>query len=548
MGTSILADSYIATGQAVAFNEGMSPERMAERSTAYSNKEAQDQKLRTLKATEPTEADRETLADTQTIQLQNTLEAQKQMLLDNNKQKTFTAYERYDADSDVRHLNTMLTDLESTGSKLYGKIARVDKLTEEDRQMMEDMGIPSDLVTEIINNPELNKSYVKITQKDGSTSFGDLDVLKGLTGYNDYASQKELVRQKTAREIEMMSAMGYDLTPAGREAFRRTKNELGPNVDVKSPQFQEALTENIKKIKLEDRKSTRRSSDGNAKGEYSGSERDREARRRARIEGLTPYDPEWDEAVSRHLSDVVDEFRETSASRNVGSASTAEDELLEMGFMEMDIPELTQTERVKIEQKIRTIEELGGAKLDATTKKNLTNIRKLTSLGELGSDLTDQQTGLIDNVYRLVKRYVTDNVEGVQAASAYSHFRNLAMNALYGGQLTPNEAKQFRKAFGSLAQQRGPVLAQFRVALQDTKDSYEAIVQTENDMVIKWRTGQTGEDLYNVIDSLDDRIRLIDDIAKGKPITTINPPLSKAPATVISPEDRAILEEIYGDN
>jgi hypothetical protein len=552
MGNNVLADSYISTGAAVGFNRGMSPERQAERSGAYALKEERDQDLRNLKATEPTDADRENMADTQTLELQNALETQKQMLRDNNRRTTFDAYTRYDqGDGDVKHINTMINDLNKQGSTIFGKITRVDKVTENDRQMLENAGYTSSYIDMIINDPDMNKSLIIYTLKDGGgKEIGNLDDLKGLTGYNDYASQTELNRQKISRETALVASLGYSVGPNTPEAFRRAVTELerkypGKTQEqlTKMDEFHEAYTKHL---------DTLRKSSFGARG-YGRTENETEveqaAANRARLEGFNESDPGWTEAYERNKSEIWAERRETSASRNVGSASTAEDELLEMGFLEMDIPELTQTEKVKIEQKVRTIEQLGGAKLDITTKKSLTDIRKLTSLGKLGSELTDEQTGLIDNIYRMVRRYVSDNVEGIAATSAYSHFRNLAMNALYGGQLTPNEAKQFRKAFGSLGQQRGPVLAQFRVALQATKDSYEAILATENDMVIKWRTGQTGDDLYAVIDALDERIELISEVENAKPgklITTVNPPPKAKAGTVIRPEIKAEMDRLRG--
>ena len=113
--SNTLANSFIATGQAKAWEAGMSPERFAERSAAYANKEAQDQRLRALKETEPTEQDYKTMRDTQTLELQNALETQKEMMRDGNKSIIYNGYQRYDGDSDVKHINTMLEDLRNRG-------------------------------------------------------------------------------------------------------------------------------------------------------------------------------------------------------------------------------------------------------------------------------------------------------------------------------------------------------------------------------------------------------------------------------------------------
>lgn len=541
-----LANSFIGTGQAVAFSRGMSPERMAERSSAYAEKEARDQELRNLKATEPTEADRKVMAEQQSLALQNALETQKQLLVDNNKQTTFRAYERFDADGDLRHINTMLTDLDSRGSKLYGKIARVDKIVEEDRSMLQDMGFPPALVDAMINDPELNKSYVRITQKDGTKSFGDLDALKGVTRYTeDYANVNEVKRQETARMMENLAIMGYDLDPLGREAFRRTKATLGPNVDPKSPEFQNAYTEMYDKLQRDKRR--RGGATASIKGASGENKTEAEAygHRIAIGKGFYPGDEGYEEELNIGMQEYVRDIRPSAAIKNDEYAATAEEALTEMGFMDMSLDNLSETERVKIEQNIRKLEGPGGQELSIEDRKTLARIRKLTTLGDKAAELTAEQTGVIDSVMRTVKKYVSDDIEGVEAESAYQNFRNLVLHSFYGSALTPTEAENLQKAFGSLKQQRGPVLEQLKTTMLEIKDAYEAIEATNNDMVIKWRAGKTGADLYAVIDSLDERIQYIDSISKGDvtPYTT-----EIEGSTVLTPEIETKLDNIFGEN
>lgn len=539
-----LVGSYEGAAGATAFARGMSPERMAERATAYTEIEARNQQLKRLKATEPTEQDLRTMAETQTAELQGALQKQQEMLREGNKRRTFDAYERYDSDGDVRHLNVMLQDLEKTGSKLYGKIARVDKLTENDRQMLDDMGLPPQLIDLILTDPELNKSYVKITQKDGTTSFGDLDVLKGLTGYNDYADQKELARQQTARQIEQLAIMGYDLDPLGREAFRRTRAELGYNVDPKSPEFQNKYSEIYDELQRNKKRGTTAAASIGGMG--NPTEAEAEAIRRAALEGLHEGDPGWEQAVSRHMSNVKTEWGRPSATRNIEAAETARTQLEDEGFWDMDFEDLNPSQRGRIEAKIRRIEELGGAKLSASDRTTMERIKRLTSYGEVASELTDEQTGIIDSLFRQVKKYVADDPEGIKAESAYSAFRNLIKHDLYGASLQPGESANFAKQFGSLLQQRGPVLAQLRTTLTEIKDAYESLQRMNDPMVVAWRTGKTGSELQDVIDNLDDRIEMLNNIAANKPVTTISPPVPEdANRGVLTPERREGLKKIW---
>ena len=134
------------------------------------------------------------------------------MMRDNNKKTTFSAYERFDVDGDVRHINTMLTEL-APKSKLFSNILRVDKFTEADRDLMENkFKLTPDFVTAIINDAEHNKSYVKYTNKGGDYEFGDLDALKSLTGYTaDYATKQEIARQNDSRELALIASLGYSI-------------------------------------------------------------------------------------------------------------------------------------------------------------------------------------------------------------------------------------------------------------------------------------------------------------------------------------------------
>jgi len=534
----IRADSAIASGAAVAFNQGMSPERMAQRSAAYATKEQRDQELRTLKATEPTSADRKTMADTQSLELQNALSQQSAMLRENNKLRTFDAYDRYDNGGyDVKHINQMLKDLEQSGSKMYGDIARVDKLTSEDIDLMDQAGINKNLQTEILNNPDSAASYVKITQKDGTTSFGDLDSLKSVTGYNDYASGKELHRQKMQREIEMLSAIGFDTTPGARDAFRRTQAEL-PDIDPKSSEFQELFSQYYDEAKLLNRRYNR---------PENLTQDEAEATRRARAATNmepSPGNPIWDAAMSEAMSAINTETRRPSAIRKLEGASDAENELEEMGFWDMDFNQMSSRDRMKIEPKIREIEELGDAELDSEARKHLVRIKELTHLGDEASALTKEQTGLWDSLLFGVKKYIFDRVDDVEASAAYAAYRNVVRHALFGSVLTEGERTSFVQQFGSLSQQRGSILTQLKSSLGQLKSNYEAISDLEHPMVMEYRTGKTEIELENVIRALDDRIEMIDNISKGLPVSTLNAPINKGSAQTITPENRAILDRL----
>lgn len=549
--SNTLANSFIGAGGAKAFEHGTSPERMASRSAAYADKEKRDQELRNLQATEPTVQDRKTMAETQSLELQNALETQKQMMRGNNKQTVFNAYQRYDGDSDVKHINTMIEDLRASGSNLYGQIARVDKITENDKAMIQKAyNLSPQMVNAIITDPELNKSFIIYTQTDGTKAVGSIDDLKALQGYNNYATEEEITRQERTNLLMQIATFGYEPNSDTLEAFRRAQAEM-PNGDPNSSDFQLLVTEKMKEVAAEKRRASN-NVNTSVGGTGNPTELEAQAMRIASSEtGLDPSPPgentEWDEAYRRAMVTARQELRPGSKQKYEESVQASEDNLLEMGFMDYtqeELNNLTATERVKIEREVRQLENLGEANLSETDKKHLLNIRKLAGMGDLAGDLTDEQTGIIDSVLRTAKKYLFNDVSGIEAESAYSAFRNLVKHALYGASLQPGESSNFLKQFGSLGQQRGPVLQQLRTTMEELKHAYEGIAAVNNDMVIKWRTGSTKEDLYNVLDALDDRIEFIDNIKNGNPVTTITEPLDTTKKVELTPDVRLKLDNL----
>ena len=516
----ILANSYKGAAQATAFSRGMSPERFAERADAYNQYEQSRQDLATRKATEPTVQDRENMAEKQTLALQNSIEEQKKMMRENNRQTSYSAFSRYDADGDVRHVNTMLEDFRQRGVKLYGKVNRVDKINSTDVKLMQDMGLSPDFIKQVFNpNSSVYKSYVKITGQDGNVSFGDLDTLKGITKYNRVATKEELSRQEDARTLEGLEMAGYKLGPGAEEAFRRTRAEfpqMKPEEYKNSEEFQEAYTRNLDTMEAK------------GYGDRLGNTTNEEgyAERALADEGLYPGDENYNARYNELIREYANR-QKPSKVKQLEGATEAQNELQEMDFLDMDTSSLSSQQTNNIETKIRDLEQLGGAELKADTRKNLLRIRGLTHLGDKAGELTEKETGLLDNLLFNVKKYIFDEAPaGTDAAAAYALYRNTARHAQFGSVLPAGEIKSFTEAFGSLGMQAGPVLSMLRESLVQLKHDYNAIADLENPYVMKWRTGMGEIELEDTINKLDDRIGMIDRVANDTPITT--EPLQKS--------------------
>jgi len=502
--------------------------QQADRADARARKEEGDQKLARLRATKLTDKDLSNKADIQSLELENLKAQQQQLLRANNAKATYTAFERFDATGEIRYINTMLSDFKKNGSTLYKDVIRLDRLTQDDAELIEQSGqVDQDILT---GDGPASTSFMKATKADGSTIVVNLDKWKGGTDYKAYASTKELTRQKTAQEVLMLDSLGYDSNPAGRDAFRRARNEVGRDVDPKSPEFQAAYDKYYDEAtdkKLAGRRGSL--SDGLTQAEAY-------AKRTIADQGIQPGSPGYNAAFNEAMDEYNTKFSRPSDIRKQEAADVVREQLNELDILGKPYTEMNLKERAKVEPLISKLEDFSDAKLTTADKATLQRINELTALGDASSELTDDQTGIIDRVFRGVAKYISNNTEGVEQEAAYAAYRNLTRNALFGATLPANEERSFVQQFGSLGQQRGPILAQLRTSLEQVRSQYETLVQTNDPYIIAYRTGMTSNELQDVLDALDERIELVDNTMSGR---TIADPRANRPTQAATQQQAA---------
>lgn len=226
----------------------------------------------------------------------------------------------------------------------------------------------------------------------------------------------------------------------------------------------------------------------------------------------------------------------TTTQKDLNEAANTTNELLETyggedAFFNTDFT--NRTEYNKAYRYMVKIEALEGTKLSEADKKSVTDIRTLLSLGDPAAKLTASETGLLDANFNEAKKYVSDEVGGIAATSAYSAFRNSVRNALFGSALTEGEIKAFNEAYGTLGEKAGPVLQQFKVSLEQVKAKLESTRDLMNPYSAKIRLGADQEKITKTIDQLSARIEYLDGLASGE-----QPKLAK--------NDRKPLAEIMG--
>lgn len=435
-------------------------------------------------------------------EMQIAVQQNSQLLAESARRRTYDGFDRYTGDGDVRHLNVMLQDLKSNpaGAKLFGEWARVDPVTEADRSLFAKNGLDPEL---FLSNPEVSRGLVKGTTISGEQKLVDLDSLYRSTGYSKYMSDQELKRQVTVASIY--------------KAYRETGAKTALERHIASVLQSEGLEPGT------DEYEARRLALWNAEKTKSGTSNkltsdEREATRRARLRGASPE--EFDKVMQEELEAIKKRNEQTAASKDMDDVDTAKQALDDMAggsFVEFDLDEADPRQYSKVEREVERIERFGKLKFDAADKKELAAIRDLITLGESGIELSPEKVGWFDDITGSVKKYISDDVKGIDATSAYTAYVNTLANALYGSALSAGEMERLNKQFGTLKQQTGPVLAQFRTGLEQLKSRLNNISANSNSYVTHFRLGVNKEQLDTIIGRLDERIKYISGYSPTKP-------------------------------
>jgi hypothetical protein len=455
------------------------------------------------------------------------------------KTATNSAFDRYTADNNPRHLNTWLADAKQNpvGANLYGEVARYDGVSKSEStdKLLQQAGYTPD---EVYGDPDLAKDLIVVTSTNGEQSLLPREAMFAATGYNKYLGDEQLKKmEREARvhqllqsgqsrgKVTMQERVAQSLIDEGRAANMAEAYELLQKIEGKDATVITSTEERqVEKIIAEARESGKPLTTLEALDRYYES----------RKQGSGSTNEE------RFVQDYLDNNRSasreeaTAAYRNLGKTTTQKEvqdvQELRTGLDKMDwlntsVKDLSKTERAKVYRDfISPIEDLRNFKLSTEDKRTVRNLRNLTALGgKAGTDLTPDETGLLDSTLNSFKKYMFDEVGGKQATSAYETFRNTFRNALYGASLTGPEIKAFNKAAGTLGQKFQPVMAQLQVQMSTIKSNLEAIRDLNDPDVAHYYTGQSIEDIDEAIASIetrfnDPRLRL-DNAGKRAAIT-----------------------------
>lgn len=391
---------------------------------------------------------RQMTMSTQELQMQQMQMQLKQLKEDKLKRTAYDATNAFFEDGNYRHLNNALQSDPEIKSLFMG-VTRVDPL---DMNNNEDIRQFQALGGEVYDSPETRKRYVKATMQDGSTMVADMFALaKGNGTWKTWNDTKLDEREKEAKIAEMKAkAAYYEGRGAGgtgeKTAMQKNADYLG-NIDP------------------------------------------------ALKDGYLRKEAGWAPTTTTKELNEVDKARTTILKENPR-------------FFETVYQPGTDEYR-KMEPNIQKIEKNLGIKLTSADKKEMADIKRIITLGDVSKGLTPEDTGMIDNLVGNLKKYVSDDAPS-EAKNAYSQMMTTIRNGLYGATLPAAEMTSFTQAFGSLYQQDKAVKSALKTALEATKANMETFTDVGDEAVTHFRYGADSAKLSKIIENLDTMIATVD--------------------------------------
>ena len=411
------------------------------------NRQGMQDRMAIQKMAEESQARQMTMS-TQELQMQQMQMQLKQLKEDKLRRTAYDATNAFFEDGNYRHLNNALQSDPELKSLFMG-VTRVDPL---DMNNNEDLRQFQALGGKVYDSPETRKRYVKATMPDGSTMVTDMFALaKGNGTWKTWNDAKLDEREKEAKIAEMKAkATYYEGKGIGGTG---EKTAMQKNADY------------LEKI------------DPALKEDYLKKET-----------GWAPT------TTTKELNEV-DKARASVFKENPKFFET--------------IYQPGTDEYRKMEPNIQKIEKNLGIKLTSADKKEMADIKRIITLGDVSKDLTPEDTGMIDNLVGNIKKYVSDDAPS-EAKNAYSQMMTTIRNGLYGATLPAAEMASFTQAFGSLYQQDKAVKSALKTSLEATKAKMEVFSDVGDEAVTHFRYGADAAKLNKIIDNLDAMIATVD--------------------------------------
>ena len=512
-GTQTMANPYVAAGitsglAKVSTSIATRDQREAQRKEAMARQQLATSQLDDYQSQAP-QREKENELRMQQLETQT-----RQANTTSLQEVTYSAFQRFQSDNDVRHLNTWIADAKKNpvGANLYGDTARIDALTKsaDTDKMLRAAGYENP--DDVYDNPELD-SLVTITKTDGTQVVVDMNTMYAGTGYTRYQSNQQLEDMERKARISQMTRGGG--TVANISLKEKLVNDMVANGEAKTISEAYGMIEkleqgqsgspmermvkqlmeddpNLSLLEALDLYNSKTGSDPAGTNEQ---------------QFIDSYMKENEGASHMEASRAYANRGATTTQKELGTVDAVKDQLDESNFLDIPMSEMTKKERLAAHRHIAQIEDLRGVKLSNEDKRTLRNLRELSVLGAKAGDLlTPEETGLMDRTLTDFKKYMFQEVGGREGTAAYETFRNIYRNALFGATLTASEEKNFNKAAGTLGQKFGPVMEALKGQMETVKSQMEAIRDLEDPYLAHYYMGTSLEDIDDAIYAIDERL------------------------------------------
>jgi len=455
---------------------------------------------------------------------QETRAANRQML----KNTTFMAFDKYLATGNTEVFNGMLADIKKNpvGAKFDSGIIRYDPLTDtpEIRRKMEEAGI-NDL-DGVLADKKLSQSFVVTTGSDGQKTVWDVDKVMASSGFKYDYNERALKDAQVRAQTKMFLQKGNSVTEIDMKN-RAVEALIKANPTMPYNQAYKEITEIAKSGSISGDSSMIREiaeEDGTSIMEATVKYYDAKNAGKGQTDQsrfIDSYMKDNPEATRSEASKEYKNLNDTASIKNDDATRAAKDKLDEVGYLDMDMENLTNQQKANIQREVATIMSVGGASLTTEDERVLRDLNALTSLGgKAGEELTDAETGLMDSFLNNVKKYLIDEVGGAEGTSSYHTFRNIIRNGLFGASLTNTEKASFDKAAGTLGERFQPVMQKLVTQMTTIKSKLETIANLKDPYVAKFYLGKSVSNIDDAIRQIESRIDLVSSYkTKGK-VTT----------------------------
>lgn len=477
--------------------------------------------------------------------------------------QTYDSFRRFDSDNDVRHLNQMLKDSRNNpvAASLYQGVTRFDQPNEGNHQdFVRLLGLAGyENPTELADDADFKKNFFMLMDTNGEYNLVQKSQLYAATGYTKFMQREELAELQAQADLaaalrgpasaetqiirDIAKEDGISLLEAAKEYRRKSQASSAVEREADRLQLDDptlSRTEALQKASLAMSK---------------GTKNEREAA--LRTEEILADNPNMsrEDAYAQALAEVNTRTERTGSQRNLDDANETRarmDERAGGNYFNLDFSDADV--RRQYHADITRLEKLTGSQFSNEDKRTLRNVRDLVNLGgTAGERLTDAEAGIIDRTLNTFRKYLSNEIGGIEATSSYEAFRNVFRNALYGATVTGTETKTFEAAAGTLGQQLGPVLAQLQTQMTSLRNQLESIYQMNDEHLAYYYMGSDLEGVDRIIEALDERMDLMRTVAKTNGVQinlkTGETSLDNKPAQsgIVSPPTEATVSDEEAD-